>query len=206
MNYYKHYNLLIERSKNRDINCYVEKHHIIPKCLGGTNDNSNLVNLTPEEHYLAHLLLIKIYPNESKLIYAARMMTIDGRDTKRNNKIYGWLKRKFSKLQCEKMTGKIGWHHTDESKQKISESHKGKKKPGSRPTVSISNKTRKIIRNPLTDEQKKNISEGRKGKTAWNKGLVMPKITCPYCNKSGSEFNMNRWHFENCKKKELIGL
>lgn len=29
---------------------YYEKHHILPRCLGGKNYNSNLVLLTPKEH------------------------------------------------------------------------------------------------------------------------------------------------------------
>ena len=37
MNYEKHYQLLIERAKNRILDLYFEKHHIIPKCIGGTN-------------------------------------------------------------------------------------------------------------------------------------------------------------------------
>ena len=41
--------------------CYCETHHIIPKSEGGSNDKSNLVNLTAREHYIAHLLLWKIY-------------------------------------------------------------------------------------------------------------------------------------------------
>ena len=68
MNYKKHYDLLIERSKTRVLEGYVEKHHIIPKCLGGTDDKGNLAILTPEEHFLAHQLLIKIYPNSPPLI------------------------------------------------------------------------------------------------------------------------------------------
>jgi hypothetical protein len=39
---------------------YYEKHHVIPKCLGGSNTTSNLVRLTAREHYVAHLLLVKM--------------------------------------------------------------------------------------------------------------------------------------------------
>lgn len=39
---------------------YFETHHIVPKSLGGTDDKNNLVNLTAREHYIAHLLLVKI--------------------------------------------------------------------------------------------------------------------------------------------------
>ena len=46
MNYEKIYNQIILRAKSRELNCYVERHHVIPKCMGGTNDKDNLVKLT----------------------------------------------------------------------------------------------------------------------------------------------------------------
>jgi len=94
MNYNKIYFSLIEKAKNRVLEGYVEKHHIIPKCLGGSDSIDNLVVLTPEEHFLAHLLLLKIYPNNTKLIYAAAMMTVHNSNYRMNNKLFGWLKRK----------------------------------------------------------------------------------------------------------------
>src|SRR5690606_245638 len=104
MNYAKHYILLIERSKNRILSGYKEKHHIIPKCLGGTNESENLVELTAEEHYLAHLLLVKMYPSNISLVYAANKMTVSSKTQIRNNKCYGWLKRKYSEA-CKSRTG-----------------------------------------------------------------------------------------------------
>jgi hypothetical protein len=89
MNYIKHYNALIERAKNRNLSIYTEKHHIVPKCLNGTDDKSNLVNLTPEEHYVAHQLLIKIYPNHPGLIWAALTMCGHFNKERINNKVYG---------------------------------------------------------------------------------------------------------------------
>jgi len=45
-------------------------HHIIPRSLGGLNDKINLVNLTAREHYIAHLLLWKIYKmSNNKVAY-----------------------------------------------------------------------------------------------------------------------------------------
>jgi len=35
-----------------------------------------------------------------------------------------------------------------------------------------------------------------------NKGVKKPKIKCPYCSLEGYKPNMNRWHFDNCKKKK----
>lgn len=95
MNYKKHYDKLIRRAKNRIIDGYVEKHHVIPKCLGGIDERSNIVILTAEEHFVAHLLLMKMHPNNYKLFYAARMMTVSKFGQKRiHNKRYSWLKQK----------------------------------------------------------------------------------------------------------------
>jgi hypothetical protein len=64
--------------------------------MGGSNLEDNLVYLTGAEHFVAHQLLAKIYPNNDKVIYAAHMMTI-GADSKhkRTNKEYGWIREKF---------------------------------------------------------------------------------------------------------------
>jgi hypothetical protein len=96
MNYLNIYNKLQLKAKNRILTGYKETHHIIPRCLGGADDISNLVDLTPEEHYIAHLLLVKIYPENRQLVHAAVMMTVNGKDQCRNNKLYGWLRRKHA--------------------------------------------------------------------------------------------------------------
>lgn len=77
---------------------YVERHHVIPKCMGGTDDPENLVDLTPEEHYVAHLLLAKANPDESSLWYACHMMGITNtKPGRKNNKSYGFVRREFAK-------------------------------------------------------------------------------------------------------------
>lgn len=96
MNYTTIYNNLIQRAVNRSLDGYRERHHIIPRCLGGNDTNENLVDLTPEEHYIAHLLLMKIYPENNSLTHAAVMMTVKGKNQIRNNKLYGWVRRKHS--------------------------------------------------------------------------------------------------------------
>lgn len=70
MNYERIYNQIIERAKTRTLKGYGETHHIIPKCLNGTNHPENMVRLTAREHFLAHWLLHEIYPNNSDLRYA----------------------------------------------------------------------------------------------------------------------------------------
>lgn len=93
MNYKKHYDLLVSRGQNRILEGYVEKHHIIPRCLGGPDEKSNIVILTPEEHYVAHQLLVKMYPNNRDLIYAAQLMTVHHTNSRINNKLFGWLRK-----------------------------------------------------------------------------------------------------------------
>ena len=103
MNYEKIYNNLIEKAQNRVLEGYVERHHIVPRCMGGTDDINNLVPLTPEEHYLAHLLLMKIYPDVSGLIHAIHRMSYDGKRKLPNGKMYGWVRRKHSAMLSDTM-------------------------------------------------------------------------------------------------------
>ena len=92
MDYNRIYKELIERGLNRTPPDYYETHHIVPRCMGGLDVPGNLVKLTPEEHYLAHQLLVKINPGVHGLVKAATMM-IPGRPS---NQLYGWLRRKLS--------------------------------------------------------------------------------------------------------------
>ena len=120
MDYVKHYNRLVEQARQREYDGYVEVHHIVPRCMGGSNEKSNLVALTPEEHYIAHLLLVKIHPSNNSLVYAANMMA------NRNNKSYGWVRRKFAQTLSE---DRKGFKHTKAARKKMSEAGKGKLKP-----------------------------------------------------------------------------
>jgi hypothetical protein len=53
-------------------------HHIEPRCFGGSDESSNLVSLTLREHFVAHRLLARIYPDHEKINYAYKMMSRDG--------------------------------------------------------------------------------------------------------------------------------
>lgn len=149
MNYKEHYNRLNKRARNRVLEGYVEHHHIIPRCLGGKDCANNIVQLTAREHYVAHQLLIRMYPNNAKLIYAARMMTVDRHGGRISNRLYGWLREKFSIIHSETMTGR---KLTAEHKKKISESGKGLK------------------RKPFSTEHKQKMSEAAKKRPVPNKG------------------------------------
>ncbi len=72
MNHQRVYDWLISRTSSRPLVGYCERHHIVPACLGGSDEKTNLVMLTAREHFLAHLLLAKIHGG--KLWHAASMM------------------------------------------------------------------------------------------------------------------------------------
>jgi hypothetical protein len=63
--YTRWYYNIIDRAEIRELSAdrYYEKHHIIPKSLGGNNDKNNLVKLTAREHFICHWLLTKMVAN-----------------------------------------------------------------------------------------------------------------------------------------------
>jgi hypothetical protein len=73
------YYQIIDRAKTRNTkkmrNDGHQTHHIIPKCLSGTDDPSNLVVLTYKEHRVCHRLLISMTTGifRYKLMYAYKL-------------------------------------------------------------------------------------------------------------------------------------
>ena len=133
MNYQKHYDQLMRRALTRELEGYKERHHIVPKCLGGGEEN-NLVDLTAREHYVAHQLLVKMNLGHYGVAYAAMLMTRNGCGMGRvTNRFYGWLKERFAAAKSiessKQMKGNkhlLGFKHSEESKKKMSEARKNK--------------------------------------------------------------------------------
>lgn len=77
MDYKKIYDNLIETRKYRVLKEgeYYEKHHIVPRCLGGNDLDDNIVTLTAREHYVAHWLLVKIHNSNWRIMYAFFQMS-----------------------------------------------------------------------------------------------------------------------------------
>lgn len=177
MRYIEHYNRLIERARSRLLEGYSERHHIVPKCVGGTDEESNLVSLTPEEHYVAHQMLVKMYPGDMRILKAATMMAINANGKRPNNRLYGWLKRRYitaikgtkqNTTQCPNC-GKEGgisvmkrWHFGNCGK-KVEPWNKGIKMPrefGQR----ISLRQTGTTRGPMKEETKRKIGEANSGR------------------------------------------
>ena len=204
MDYQKHYDNLINRAKTRPIFQYTERHHIVPRCMGGTDEKDNLVNLTPQEHFVAHQLLVKIYPNNQKLIYAAAMMTRGHGDKRANNKFYGWVRQRFAETHSKAMKGQ---------KRPKTQEHIENHRKSLLANGNIKGWTKGIPRGPMSEEEKIKRSQALKGiprpkNEQWRKsqslvqsGKVYAKVVCPHCNYEGSGNIMKRWHFDNCKAR-----
>ena len=72
------YNSIIQKANNRTISTYKEKHHILPRCLGGKDNQENLVELTAREHFIVHMLLCKFTKGQAriKMLYAFNFMSV----------------------------------------------------------------------------------------------------------------------------------
>ncbi len=108
-----------------------EKHHIIPKSLGGSNSKSNLIKLTFREHYIAHVMLFYTYLNIS-MTAAINYMTNRKNLKNYNSKIYKKCKedaiKKLSEYKKSNST-KGQKVHSEEFKNKMSNLMKGKNNP-----------------------------------------------------------------------------
>lgn len=130
MHYLKHYNELmlsrqrLNRSKRKGDG--LERHHIVPKSIGGSNEPTNLVYLTYKEHFIAHLLLTKMFDgkNRAKMIYAFAKMCLCSPNQLRDRKVSSRYFEKVKLLQSQYCRGanhsstgrKV---HTEETKQKL---------------------------------------------------------------------------------------
>jgi hypothetical protein len=132
--YSKAYFDIITRAKNREIVGYTEKHHIIPKSLGGANTKDNLVKLTAHEHFVCHLLLTKCLLGEekAKMVFGAKRMMVRGNQHQNNRyipsgRIYEMIKKEEAAILSVKTKNNNPMLRTD-VKQKHTESmkHRGK--------------------------------------------------------------------------------
>jgi len=155
-------------------------HHIVPKYMGGTDDPSNLVELTVEEHAEAHRKLYEEHGNwqdhiawkalsgqigKDEAIQEARGAANRGR--KRTPEQIANMSKASQARAARLMSNPDAWAETN---RKRSESHKGKKKSAehmanwsaARKGHVVSEETREKIRRTLaeTRAKKKALQEG----------------------------------------------
>lgn len=169
MNYQGIYNNIINKAKiqfRSKQDAYFERHHILPKCLGGGNTKENLVLLTAKEHYICHLLLCKIYKNDikirAKMLYAFYMMkTKYVHHMRYNGKSFEWAKLQlYGSNGCARGENSIwyGKKHSNTSKEKMRTKRKiACQNPNERERL-------KLLATNRTEEHKEKIINANKGK------------------------------------------
>lgn len=129
--YYK----IIDNATVRPIPFITERHHIIPRSLGGDDTENNIANLTPKEHYICHLLLTKMVIEQDaydKMSNALWCMTNGFGTGERyrvssKSKLYSVARINFIEAQKERQKGKnnsfYGKRHSIETRNKISKNN-----------------------------------------------------------------------------------
>lgn len=138
--YYTWYVNICQRALARGyIDTYTEKHHIIPKSLelGGEKDEKNLVVLTPREHYITHMLLVRFLSHDlhqKKMKYAMWYLSTRNVSYKPTSRSYETARlhlvatikersdspeTRGKKARPGILNGMYGKTHTDAVKQKI---------------------------------------------------------------------------------------
>lgn len=188
MNYKKIYNSLVEKAKVRGLDKsqhegYFEIHHIIPRCLGGSDDKDNLVMFTGREHFIAHMLLWKAYPGNVSLMRAAFLMSsrwktdqIEDNSKVVNSKTYEKLRFEYAIAVSEQVSGEnnpfYGKTHTEETRTKLKAWHVANpdfarnNMLGKKHSEEAIAKMREYQRNrpAMTEETKKKIGDFHRGK------------------------------------------
>ena len=127
--YSKCYYNIIEHRKNNPFDGYVERHHIVPKSLGGSNKKENIVALTAREHFICHRLLIKMTTgrDKMKMSYAVRCLINQENAYQQRYKIssrtYATIisttRNSISKYQTGKNNPYYGKTHSEEVRTKM---------------------------------------------------------------------------------------
>lgn len=142
MDYKGIYWRLVNMARDRAVpSGYTERHHVIPKCVGGTDSHENIVRFLPREHFLAHQLLVKMYPKSRGLSWAVFLMSKRAGMLGSKSRVYAWLKRTAADHISKERKGKqlpmtqkridayarmTGRHITDEKRAKMATSKKGR--------------------------------------------------------------------------------
>jgi len=162
---------------------YTETHHILPKCLFPQYEKSkwNLVKLSARQHFIVHVLLVKIFENlEAQRKMSWAVQRLKGNNKYCNSRLYDIVRKRLSEIgQSEEFKKKVSetklsqnLKHSDEHKRKISESIKG------------------IVRGPMSQEHKQKMIDSKKKK--W-----VPKI---WMNRDGIQTKVKIEEVENFLK------
>lgn len=136
---------------------YHERHHVVPKCMGGTDDKDNLIDLFAHEHFIAHKLLAQENSENSKLVYAWWMMAhVQSGNQQRevSPEEYEEARKAFAEIHgCIVSESLKGHKVSDEARAKISKNH-----------ANVNAENNPMYGKHHTNEAKLKVSMANKGK------------------------------------------
>lgn len=201
------YNTIIESAKSRELSKPYDRHHIIPKSLGGSNDPNNIVRLTPREHFICHRLLVHMVSEsvKHKMAYAAwqqsRSFKFKGRITSRT---FEYLRNELAKS----LTGKKREPFSDDAKKNMRAGAKNRKRvPASEKRIAHlinlvdlrgdqSGKNNPFFGKHHSPEVSDRLS--RKNIEVFT-GVPKTRCSCVYCKKEVTVNILPRYHGDRCK-------
>jgi hypothetical protein len=128
MNYTSHYESLVAKARERKRpDGYVERHHIVPRSLGGDDAPDNLVWLTAREHFVAHVLLAHMHGGAQ---WYAVMMFAAGAQRSINSRLYAMAKLKHAAWMSANFSGK---KLSDQHRKRIGEGLIGNRNTAGKP-------------------------------------------------------------------------
>jgi len=182
MNYEALYARLVHHARNRPLPEVVERHHVHPRCLGGTDDEGNIVTFTPREHFLAHRFLVRIHPLSLKLAYAVARMSDYARY---NSRSYAKAREQYRRLNSQPNVIRHGPISAARTSQKLRDANLGKRYS---PEVNASKGRPGVPQGKRTNpETLARLSRAAKGRKAWNKGLASDMAGKSYDELFGTE-------------------
>lgn len=196
--YTKTYFRIVASARARLVEGYAERHHIIPKSLGGTNDQNNLVRLSAKEHFICHLLLLRMTQgtNRIKMLRAVQAFGISKKAGKRKltARQYQAIRTLTADLPAWNQ-GKTLNDYSPEQKEALRKS--GITKRGRKQTAE-SNAKRSATQSGRPAHNK-GKSMPFKGRVSPTKGMTHPKKPCPQCGKEVAANIMAKYHGDRCQ-------
>jgi len=206
--YSKIYFSIIERAKSRTEPSVYELHHILPRSLGGSEEIENKVKLTPKEHFLCHLLLIKMTSGKDKIKMANAIWLMKNRCSTSgiNSRIYESI-RQITSNEQSKRSLKM-WSDTETRSKLIAKRTGRRNTPETIEKMRVAAVKRHVV-SPVSHESRKAGAEKLKGRklpqctrekiSKSQLGVPKRKATCHVCGKTGGKNLMKRYHLDKCR-------